>query len=612
MKPQPTTLIQLLEEGFKNYESTETVVATKRSGNWIETDNASFQKQINDFACGLYAMGIRPGDRVSLHAENSTEWLVCDLAIQRIGAVSVPIYTTQPAKQIQHILEKSGSRVHIVSNDELFAETKKLMKSISGIEAVISLFGSQHKSLKHYNAVLKMGEEEQSRQPDLLKTLSSDIEPDTLVTLIYTSGTTGVPKGVMLSHNNIASNIQAALQRVPFSLDDIPGQNVLSYLPLSHIFERMISYMYFVMGARICYIEDVDEIREDFLYIRPYFFATVPRLLEKVQAGVKSKGQEFSGLRKQLYYWALSRTSSYDPEHPPTGLERIKHNVADRFVYSRIRELFGGNLTGVISGGAPLSPEVSRFINAIGLYCGQGYGMTEASPVIAAQDPKHLRLDSSGLPLEGVEVRIAEDQEIMVRGPNVMKGYYNDPEQTREVIDSDGWLATGDVGRLDDDGYLFVTDRKKDLFKLSTGKYVAPQNIETKLSDSSYIDQAVVTGYQKKYCTALIVPAYDNVLRRLKRNGKTAKEPYREDTNVQSLIQQEVDRANRDLSPWETVKRFYLLEKPLRIETGELTPTMKVKRSVVNERYAEQIESMYEEDDSSEDEKGPESAERSS
>ncbi|MEX0889947.1 MAG: AMP-binding protein, partial [Balneolaceae bacterium] len=279
------------------------------------------------------------------------------------------------------------------------------------------------------------------------------------------------------------------------------------------------------------------------------------------------------------------------------------------FVYSRIRELFGGNLTGVISGGAPLSPEVSRFINAVGLYCGQGYGMTETSPVIAAQDPEHMRLDSSGLPLDGVEVRIADDQEILVRGPNVMKGYYNDPERTREVIDSDGWLATGDVGRLDEDGYLFVTDRKKDLFKLSTGKYVAPQNIETKLSDSSFIDQAVVTGYQKKYCTALIVPAYENVLRRLKRNEKTPKEPYREDEYVQSLIQHEVDKANRDLSPWETVKRFYLLEEPLRIETGELTPTMKVKRNVVNKRYAEQIESMYEDDDRKEEEGSSESAE---
>jgi len=593
MATEPTTLIRLLEKGFQNYSSGEIILATKRGGNWIETDMASFQQQIRDFAYGLHVLGVRPEDRVSIHSENSTEWLICDLAIQSLCAVSVPIYTTQPADQIRYILQNSGANVHIVSTDELFADTKSIMKSIKGVDSVISLQGTSHSSLKNYNAVLKMGQKERQKQPNLLSDLKKGIQPDTLVTVIYTSGTTGVPKGVMLTHNNIASNIQASLKRVPFSLEEIQGQNVLSYLPLSHIFERMISYMYLVMGAKIWYIEEIDDIREDFQHVRPYFFATVPRLLEKIQTGVKSRGQEFSGLKKRLYYWAVNRTSQYDPEHPPTGPGLVTHRLADRLVYSKIRDLFGGNLTGMISGGAPLSPDIFRFVNALGVYCGQGYGLTETSPVIAVQDPEHMRIGTNGLPLEGVEVRIAEDQEILVRGPNVMKGYFDDTEQTQQVISEDGWLATGDVGRIDDDGYLYVTDRKKDLFKLSTGKYVAPQNIETRLVDSSYIEQAIVTGYQKKYCTALIVPAYENAVRRLKRSGTPPEKPLREDSRVISLIQKEVDSVNRHLSPWETIKRFYLLEKPLSIENDELTPTLKVKRNVVNEKYAEQIESMY-------------------
>ncbi len=593
MKYEPTTIINVLDKGMTRYPTESLIISTKRDGKWVETDVASFRQQIRDFAMGLYSLGIRPGDKVSIHSENSAEWVICDQAVLSLGAVNVPIYTTQPGDQIKYILENSDSKIHIVSTDTLFSDTKPLMKSIKSVKSVISIMGSRHEKLKSYDAVLKMGQKLQEDKPDLLNELKSNIKPDDLATLIYTSGTTGTPKGVMLTHNNIASNIQASLERVPFTLKEVKGQNVLSYLPLSHVFERMITYMYLSMGAKIHYIENVEEIRDDFLYVKPFFFATVPRLLEKIQTGIKVRGQEFSGIKKNLYYWAVYLAEEYDPEHPPKGLSAIKHKIADKVVYSKVRELFGGNLRGMISGGAALSPNIFRFINALGVYCGQGYGLTETSPVISVQDPDHMRVGSSGLAIADVEIKIADDNEILARGPNIMKGYYKEPEQTKDVMTDDGWFKTGDVGKIDEDGYLYITDRKKSLFKLSTGKYVAPQNIENKLINSGFIEQAVIIGYQRKYCSALIVPDYSNVNKRLARDGYVAEKPYQDDEKIIELIQKEVDSVNETLSPWETVKRFKLLEKPLSIQADELTPTLKVKRPVVMEKYKKEIESLY-------------------
>ncbi len=595
MKYSPVTLPELLYKGLENY-SDDRFSSTKRNGSWVETSRVEFIRKVDQFAHGLYTLGVRPGDKVSIHSKNSTEWMICDLAILSLGAANVPIYSTQPGDQIKYILENSEVKAHIVSDDEMFSETKSLIKGVETVKAVISIEPSKHKKLKHFDAVLKAGEEFKKEHPDLLDELQSNISPDDIATIIYTSGTTGVPKGVMLTHNNIASNVQYSLDRLPFERERFKGENVLSYLPLSHVFERMIDYMYVSMGCEIHYIDSIEEIREDFLTVKPFFLATVPRLLEKIQTGVKVRGQEFSGLKKNLYYWALYRTEEYDPEHPPRGLEAIKHKIADNLVYSKIREMFGGNLAGMVSGGAALSPEVFRFINALGVICVQGYGLTETSPVISVQYSGNMRVGSSGKPLEDVDVKIADDKEILVRGPNVMKGYYHMPDQTKEVMTEDGWFKTGDVGKIDEDGYLYITDRKKSMFKLSTGKYVAPQNIENKLINSGYIDQVVVIGYQRKFCSALIVPDYDNVLKRLKRKRRNPEKPYSKDKNVRALIQKEVDKVNKELSPWETVKRFVLLDEQLTIDNGELTPTMKVKRSVVNEKYKDLIDSMYEED----------------
>ena len=590
----PTTIIDEIDKGIERHDS-DTFISTKRNGEWVETGKDEFKEKVRNLALGLYELGVRRGDRVSVHSENSAEWVICDQAILSLGAANVPIYTTQPGEQIKYILENSGAKVHIVSNDELFADTKSLMKSIENVEAVITIFGSKHKKLKPFESILEKGRQKHDESPGLFEELKSKISPDDLATLIYTSGTTGDPKGVMLTHNNIGSNLLASLERVPFDDDVEAGEQMLSYLPLSHVFERLITYMYLSLGYPIYYIEDIDEIRDDFSYVQPFFIATVPRLLEKIHTGIKVKGQEMSGIKKQLYYWAINRAHEYDPENPPSGLGAIPHKIADKLIYSKIRELFGGRLLGFISGGAALSPEIFKFFNAIGLYCGQGYGLTETSPVISVTDTDHMRIGSSGTPLSNVEVKIAEDGEILTKGPHVMVGYYNNEEKTKEVLTDDGWFKTGDIGKLEDN-YLFITDRKKSVFKLSTGKYVAPQVIENKLTNSGYIDQAMVVGYKRKFCSALIVPDFANIKKRLTDKGFSIPDNINEDDKVRARIQKEVDKVNRELSPWETVKKFTLLDKAFSIESGELTPTLKVKRSVVKERYQEQIDSMYEEE----------------
>jgi long-chain acyl-CoA synthetase len=572
------------------------LIATKRNGNWIETGKDEFVQKVRNFALGLYEMGIRKGDKVSLHSENSAEWLICDQAILSLGAVNVPIYTTQPADQIKYILQNSGAKIHIVSCDELYAESRRLMQDVESVTEVISIVGTDYEDLKTFDEILKLGAQKYKESPDLFEQMKAKVEPDDLATLIYTSGTTGDPKGVMLTHNNIGSNVLASLERVPF--DDTVGEDerMLSYLPLSHVFERLITYMYLRLGYPIYYIEDIDEIRDDFEYVKPFYFATVPRLIEKVHTGIKVRGQEFSGFKKMLYYWAVDLAEEYDPERPPTGIGAIKHKIADKLVYAKIRELFGGKLLGMVSGGAALSPNLFRFMNAVGLICMQGYGLTETSPVLSVNDKDHLRVGSSGKPLSNVDIKIADDGEILAKGPNVMQGYYKNQQKTDEVFTEDGWFRTGDVGKLED-GYLFITDRKKSVFKLSTGKYIAPQIIENLLVESGYIDQAVIIGYQKKFCSALIVPSYENIKKRLESKGQTVSEDLTHDPAVQKIIQREVDKVNKDLSPWETVKKFVILEKPFTIESGELTPTQKIKRPVVHERYADEINAMYEDEE---------------
>jgi long-chain acyl-CoA synthetase len=595
MKYDPTTILSIVEQGYDKNKS-GIYSAVKRNGEWVETTINDFKMMVHDLALGLYELGVRKGDKVSLHAENSTEWLIIDQAVLSIGAAVVPIYTTQPGEQIRYILENSEAKVHFVSNDEVFAETKPLIKEVKNIKAIISVSESKHQKLKTFDEILEVGHKKGEEDPSLFEKLRSEVEPGDLATLIYTSGTTGVPKGVMLTHDNIARNALAAYDLFPFDPDEYEDPKVLSYLPLAHMFERTASYIYAYCGIPPYYIEDVEEIKEDFAAVKPIYLVTVPRLLEKVVTGIKVKGQEFSGIKKRLYYWAVNLAENYDPQDPPASW---KMKIADKLVYSTIRELFGGNMVGFNVGGAALSPNIARFINGIGIYCGLGYGLTETSPVLTGPPKGELRIGSSGKPIADVEIKIAEDGEILAKGPYIMKGYYKMPEKTEEAIDEDGWFYTGDIGHLDDDGWLFVTDRKKSLFKLSTGKYVAPQPIENALVNSGFIEQAVVVGSEHKFCAALIVPNWDNMKKRFETTHHTfPEENITENEYVIKRIQKEVDKVNADLSKWEKVKKFKILKDQFTIEEGEITPTLKVKRNVINKKYKEVIDSIYADEES--------------
>jgi long-chain acyl-CoA synthetase len=358
--------------------------------------------------------------------------------------------------------------------------------------------------------------------------------------------------------------------------------------------ERIGAYLYTGAGATIYYVDDLTEIKEDMQQIQPIFFATVPRLLEKIHAGLKSKGQELSGVKKHLYYWALKMAEHFDPETPLKGLAKIKRNIADTLVYKKIREGLGGKIEGTISAGAALHPTIMRFFNGIGIKCAVGYGLTETSPILTASLPDKIRIGSAGLPISGVSIRISEDGEVQAKGPNIMQGYFGKPEWTQEVMTDDGWFCTGDIGYVDTDGWLFITDRKKDLFKLSTGKYVAPQPIENGLTKSPYIDQAIVVGIERKFCSALLYPDLTRIQEHLHQK-KLQVDPNHLllEPLVLTLIQQEVDKVNENLPPWEQIKKYEFLPQPLSIERGELTPKMSVKRQTISNRYSELIEKIY-------------------
>lgn len=592
-RARPRTLPDLVEAGLAK-NPTGLACATKRGGAWIETSVVAFRSKVRHFALGLYDLGVRRGDRVALHAENSAEWLIVDQAVLRLGAVTVPIYTTQPGDQIRYILEDSEARVYAVSTEKLFASVKPYVNDISTLDATVGILGTYHGSMCGFDEVLARGRQRSAAAPGLLETLTAAVMPDDLASIVYTSGTTGQPKGVMLTHGNLVFDTLASLATSSLDVEAHPGAAMLSYLPLSHAFERMMALLYLHIGYPIYFVEDVNEIREDLLTVRPVHFSTVPRLLEKIHAGVEAKAKCRSGVQKLAMQWALGLAERYDVEMTMSGPDRLRYALAERLVFRKLRDLLGGNLRSISSGGASLSPATMSFFNALGIFCGQGYGMTETSPAIAASVPGEVRTGSVGKPLPGVEVAIADDGEILTRGPHVMKGYYGLPEETAQVMTADGWLHTGDIGHRDLDGFLFVTDRKKELFKLSTGKYVAPTPIETALGSSSLIEHVVVVGNACRFCSALLVPDVEAVRRRL--NGQVATSSTIDmcaHASVVALIQHEVDIVNARLPHWEQIKKFHVLDGTFSVEGGELTPTLKVKRRVVCQKYSQEIATMY-------------------
>ena len=577
MSSHPTTICELVDQGLKR--NSGLAASTKRGGAWIETSADEFVRAMHECAAGFYDLGVRKGDRVALHGESSTEWLIIDQALMRLGAVSVPIYTTQPADQIRFIVEDAQACGYVVSTEALYSVCGSQLQQAPSMKWTVGLFGRFAEDALTLEDLKARGRDRQQNEPDLVERSTQSVSADDLATLAYTSGTTGTPKGVMLTHGNITTNAIVVSERMPYQAP----ATVLSFLPLSHSLERMASIFYLHTACPIHFIETTDEFLEDIQTVRPVHMTSVPRLLEKVHAGVMNKVNAASGLKAKLARWALNRANQFDVTRTTRS---FMDGLAERLVYSKLRDrLFGGRLKALTSGGAALAPDVQSFFNGIGVICGQGYGLTETSPVITLYDRNQLRPGSVGQPVRDVEVRIAEDGEILARGPNIMKGYYNMPDATAEVMAEDGWFHTGDVGRLEE-GHLYITDRKKQLFKLSTGKYVAPTPIEVALTTHPLIEHAVVLGFNRKFCAALIVPDGAGLMQKLGADPSTGA--------VDAFVQSVVDQVNAKLPIWEQVKKFCVIGDPFTIETGELTPTLKVRRREVFAKYKSEIDALYE------------------
>lgn len=579
-------LFDIVESGYdRNARGIQLV--TKRNGVWIETTTADFKRMVRHAALGFHDLGIRKGDRVAIHSENNSEWIITDQALLTIGAVTVPIHSTFPADQLAYILRSCGAVAYVTSGPALYASFEPERPQIATVRHVVTTVDAVPDGIRLADLIAN-GSAIDQESPHLWESLKSDVTADDLATLIYTSGTTGLPKGVMLTHGNLAFTIHVGVDRIPFALEDKADRNVLAYLPLSHIFERAIDLVYMKYGFTIWYIEKMEELPDDIKHVKPYFFGTVPRLLEKLHTAFRTKVNESSGVARRLGSWALDLAENTDVGAPKSALAKAQLALADKLVYSKIKLALGGELMGMVSGGAALSPQLMNFFNAIGLVMLQGYGLSETAPLLTLCEKDDMRQGSVGRQIPGIELAIAEDGEILARGPNIMKGYWNQPDETAEVLKPDGWFHTGDIGVMDPDGFVFITDRKKDLFKLSTGKYVAPAHIETSLMMSPFIDHVAVLGSHKKFCSALIVPNVASIRKSLRMKEDPSAE------KVEELIQGEVDQLNEKLPPWERIKKFALLDVEFSIQSGELTPSLKLKRRVIHEKYGDHIERLYE------------------
>lgn len=568
----------------------------RSEGQWVNISAAEFVEQVKNVALGLAALGIRPGDRIALLSENRPEWSIADLAILSLGAINVPIYTTQAVDQIEYILADSGARAMFVSNRKLFRHARPALNNRQ-LEHLIFFESDVAPDIERaiaWEELERSGQSHAQQRPEAFDAYLHAVRPDDLATIIYTSGTTGEPKGVMLTHNNFISNVLAITKGLPIDNTD----TALSVLPLSHIFERAGFYVFCYNGVSVYYAASFDQVGENLREVRPTVMTAVPRLFEKVYHRIIKKGMSEKGLKKKIFTRSLTVGQRFgeltDAHRRVPARLRLQQRLASRLVFSKWREGVGGRLRYFVSGGAPLAPHLSYSYISAGIPILQGYGATETC-IVCANRPDNNQVGSVGIPFEGIELRIAEDGEIMVRGPNVMRGYYGQPEATAAVL-KDGWFATGDVGHLDKEGRLYITDRKKDLFKLSNGKYVAPQLIESLLKESEFVSQVVVVGAGRKQPAALIVPDWENLNQALAATGeklpKDRTELSKHPTAVK-IVQRDVGSLTSELADYERIRRVALLANEFSIDSGELTPTLKVKRRVIDERYNDLIEDLY-------------------
>ena len=599
------TLPEILYEAHEQYENPEAF--NQYTGeDWTPLSLGDFRVQAEETALGLLDLGLERGDHVALFMESDTYFCLADMGCLIAGLIDVPIYLSHAPEQIRFVLDHSEAKAVFVQNPKRLDQVAPLLEDIPAIKLVVVAEPGEPAALPDLPDRVTLLTMEDVRERGRAVTedrdgdiadLRAQIQPDDLATIIYTSGTTGQPKGVMLSHENISFNALTAFSGLEGYEPGPDGEVALSFLPLTHVFARTLHYGFVSRGTSVYFIHP-DDLVKALPKVRPTVFATVPRLLEKVYAGIQEKIMQMTGLQKSIGTWSLGLARQFELGQEPSILYEIKRSVADALVFRRWRDALGGRLKYVVVGGAALSADLANIFAAAGITALQGYGLTETSPVISYNRPERNRAGTVGEPLPGVEVKIASDGEILTRGPHVMKGYFKAADKTDEVLESDGWFHTGDIGDFTDDGFLRITDRKKDLFKLSTGKYVMPQPIENKLSSEPLVEQAVVIGSDRKFCAALIFPTESALRSQLQSMGLDADAPLDELLRlpeVKQLYQELVDKANEGMDHWSTVKRFALLSQPLTVESGLLTPTMKVKRPKVRDAFLDEIQALYDE-----------------
>lgn len=594
----PQTIPSFCIEAFRRNDKRD-ALAFKVDETWKYVSGAAAVERIRRIACGLASLGIAAGDRIAIISENRPEWSLTDLAILSLRAVNVPIYTTQAVEQIRYILEDSGARMLFVSGKKLLKHAEAAIQSVERIEKLV-FFDSDAKPENESRAlslddIEKLGDPYERDSGQTFDELLSQVRKDDLATIIYTSGTTGEPKGVMLDHEAFVSNVVAISKGLPIRSSD----RSLAVLPLSHIFERTVFYVLCSNGVSIHYCASFDQLAAHLQEVKPTIMTAVPRLFEQVYHKIVKKGKAAGGWKTSLFEWALEVGQQYwsakDMHESVSPVLAAKQAVASRLVFSKWREGVGGSLRFFVSGGAPLSKKLSYAFWAAGIPILQGYGMTEAC-IVCANRPEDNKVGSIGTPFDGIEMKIAEsDGEVLIRGRNVMRGYYNKPDETGKAIDTDGYYHTGDVGYKDADGHFYITDRLKDLFKLSNGKYIAPLQVESLLKQSPLISQPVVVGSGRKQVGALIVPDWEALKDALKDEGIAAegtREELCENPYVVKRVQRDAVDLTRELSEYERVKRVYLLPREFSIDKGEMTPTLKIKRSVIDEKYEEAIDEI--------------------
>ncbi|MBN2610772.1 MAG: long-chain fatty acid--CoA ligase [Bacteroidales bacterium] len=589
---EPKRTFDLLEDYRTKYAYKQDAIVAKEKGEWAKYSAGDYVNHSNYISYGLLALGLKKGDKIATISNNRPEWNFIDMGMAQAGIVHVPIYPTISSEDYEYILNHSRPALVILSDKSLCDKICPVAKKVDSVKDVYSF--NEVDGIKNWREIVDLGIKSAGKFKSELEKIKNSIKEEELATIIYTSGTTGNPKGVMLSHKNIMSNVHSISQVFDFN----DTHRILSFLPISHVFERTINYYFQRVGISIFYAENMGTITDNLKDVKPHVFIAVPRVLEKVYDKIIGKGKDLKGIKKQIFFWAVKLGAKYKFNNGNSKFYNLRLKLARKLIFSKWSEALGGQLEVVVAGGAALQPRLAIIFNAAGIPVVEGYGMTEASPVIATNRPpdkNEVCVGTVGPAIPGVHVKIADDGEILCKGDNVMMGYYNEPELTAEVIDADGWLHTGDIGELVKGKFLKITDRKKEMFKLSSGKYIAPQPIENKLKESFFIEQAMVIGENEKFASALISPNFPFLHNwcslhdvKYRDNPELIQHP-----KVVARFQREVNEINKQIGATEQIKRFRLINEEWTPQTGELSPTLKLKRKYLTNKYKEVIDEIY-------------------